>query len=1128
MSPKLLRSLLLSMMLGVASGDAKELPRGERLVITSQERIREITGCYWGQACDPGISLESPQAERFRWWRLIQGATTQEAREEIIYMDGPTYGIYWANGTPLEDAILVELHIRRFLEGVFRLRNGIKEELRPTSAQLTEDRLASYKEVLVLRQRRSFSFADIASIQHTYLHSARLKDLRGLKWGAQFQEIQTEALNTGFVLQKPQEFFAESGWILPGWKGSFERAGGRTTSHSWSPYRKKEIQCYLYHSRDNTKVRVFQVESTNGLEAIFEYSHDNKHVIIRPPAQEETTHASEVLQNLRWGQTHVSTSLVSLSNWTLNRVNPEEFFQRPTSPGMRWEESFENGNYSYRTDHSWQDPSGKRLYLYTAWDWNKWVNDTPAARNGALRVKRSIMPRRLLVQTPSYPAWAVLEYSPLSQGSGQFGLSQVCLYDMSWLEKCFVASPSHGLSRKNKRYFLRYVINAVLFSLACFSIWLLYIGFTSKSRQKSTKAEEGKRKAIAKINSKRKLEFIEKQSHADALAHQGKLRQASDVLSTLWEKYPECREMIPNSMMLILREAISDVEGATEKARAQLSQLQTCIGKSTSAPRLQLAESRVLAEIVGQPPTALERFSPGSKITLEMHLDSSDTVDLRTLQKEAGRSRVNLRYLFVTATDAYRATGQKISINIAHQAQDAISDLETFQNEISTALGIFRSHWTAFRKGWHPQKLLLLEAADCEELLPSGLHSNIEVFESAVFSVLLKYPFLDDQLKKRDKRWRTEHTLFQQQCHPFQQAITVQANQMDIDLSAPDGEMGFFLFIKVASETRIRKQVQQGLGEKSWETRIKEADEQRALAERSAAQASEQARHYSEEAASKEQEANEARAEAAQASTMLSVFRDDFANERSRREEAEAQLRKAAAQTQALIEEKQERQEAETQRRAEGDAQLTAILQDVEDSLERERHRARDNENFRFDERYGILIAEARRRLHDELAVPNSEWKIPSETDRGVKKIAGELLAGGDAETLYLSASCMAVIQALNAFFDGRQALPDSIDAIREQNGFNWTSFAEEFRDVSELIEIWLRKYREYQHLQHGLFVKGLFPYEVAVSSLLKNEGKDPLSLNVHDWMRIWDEAPWVFLAGQQVPLTYRERKVCW
>lgn len=99
---------------------------------------------------------------------------------------------------------------------------------------------------------------------------------------------------------------------------------------------------------------------------------------------------------------------------------------------------------------------------------------------------------------------------------------------------------------------------------------------------------------------------------------------------------------------------------------------------------------------------------------------------------------------------------------------------------------------------------------------------------------------------------------------------------------------------------------------------------------------------------------------------------------------------------------------------------------------------------------------------------------------------------------------------------------------IRAQCDFNRISLAAGLHDVADLVEAWLRRYREYQRTQWELFRQETFQYYAAVDLFAASKDRNPEDLDFSSWVRFWDEAPWVFVAGQQVPLTNHERKVCW
>ena len=419
-----------------------------------------------------------------------------------------------------------------------------------------------------------------------------------------------------------------------------------------------------------------------------------------------------------------------------------------------------------------------------------------------------------------------------------------------------------------------------------------------------------------------------------------------------------------------------------------------------------------------------------------------------------------------------------------------------------------RLHHERFRNGRHPQEEALLRIADHEKVPPAEVYSDLRSFAQLLMKLAYGYPFIEEEMKSRDRKFRAEFTQFRHRRHELQAEIEELATQRGLSLGSMGGEDAYRAFVSLAKEEATLELIQEGLRPESLQVRLVEA-------ERREQEAQVQAHHHQRKAleAAALSEKNEQERRKAQ---------KDLNKERSLRKLAEkdtlkheAQLRTTAEQLRIVQKELADEQSGRRKQQERLDRLRDEIIVRVQEIRDQEASRISEGSGgMQLDPHLGFLMIESRRVLNAEFR----EGARESQSDYFFFQIVKELITLNDFEDRFLHQEGRQIVDMLNAYFAGRTSLSEAVSGVQEVDlqlhrlapkqisrpTGNWTV---------DLVEAWIVPHRDHQRAQYRLFASKAHPDQQIVERTLRQEGI-PLSLTEPAWLSAWDSAPDTFVAA--------------
>ncbi|MCB1055043.1 MAG: hypothetical protein KDD11_05970 [Acidobacteria bacterium] len=414
------------------------------------------------------------------------------------------------------------------------------------------------------------------------------------------------------------------------------------------------------------------------------------------------------------------------------------------------------------------------------------------------------------------------------------------------------------------------------------------------------------------------------------------------------------------------------------------------------------------------------------------------------------------------------------------------------------------------RNGRHPQEALFRTAAAQEadesaqndgSFKEADIFRSFEAFAWIFLKLFHRYRLLENEIVERDDKYRTAFTLFRRGVHPQQALIVELAAQRGFAPNTSGGEESYRMFISLAKEKRLLRQIQKGLNEESLKDLLKkarrtmkeaeeEAEDQRQLVSmiREELAASEQHRRLSDEELANLRQREAAHAESAER------LENEARGARERAQHAEAKL-SALKTDQAAKEKGLKRFRAEIRQRAEA-------LRDEESK------RLRKSEGGMYlDRDVGFLLLEARRTL----AYQVERKERPSPSDPFLLMVVDELLIDDEFEERYLHTAGRELVGILNAYLLGEEPLTTVLTTLRTldlpHQQLSPTPILRATGDrARDLLEAWLKPHRTFQQAQFQRYRSGVLPNRKELEELLLQHSLARTDLP--SWIALWDQKP--------------------
>lgn len=421
-------------------------------------------------------------------------------------------------------------------------------------------------------------------------------------------------------------------------------------------------------------------------------------------------------------------------------------------------------------------------------------------------------------------------------------------------------------------------------------------------------------------------------------------------------------------------------------------------------------------------------------------------------------------------------------VALEQKAEEVIQELGGVEKDL-------RRHWADFVAGDHPQSHQFLFVASLYKVPSKKLVEDFATFTQAVLMWREQHFTVGETLRRRDRKYLQAFHEFELGKHPLQETIRRAAEHLGVDLEDQDYERRYRAFASVMKEKRILKTIEAAVEARDPFAEVDKLDND--LQETLSTVATMQA-----ERSELLDELGRAREDITSLQESFSQLQEQYQHERSSWQHAQQIHREEVVRTasnEALA------RQTELERRRSG------IIEGIKTAL-KSAGVGKIGRPFRFHNRYGILIAEARRRLSVEMQAPNSEWKVRRQTDSGLLKLVDETLNFPESEELFLGLNGRNLIQQLNDFFQGSHPLQTVFSAAQSQHRLVRWAQTEGFSGTTQLVEAWLSEFRAYQDVEWNRFTAGSFRCQEVVEKTFGT------SLLLQEWRNLWDENPSTFL----------------